>query len=212
MRLWSIHPKYLDPSGFGGLWNESNIASKCLYGQTDTWKRKNAWINHSQLDRFKFHFNPKSAISFYRLIVFADSLRRSYNYNIRLIQPLENIPDRIPVTEGQVLYEFTELYRRIEKRCPAYIPVIQEYIEKSGGEIDVHPLFYVVNGVIEPWEKGDGLNDVVDDFVIHLKDHGLKEIYPGYPLNTARSLINGEGLLSLSHAPEVFDELAQTVS
>jgi hypothetical protein len=47
MRLWSIHPKYLDSKGLVALWRESLLALKVLEGNTKGYK------NHSQLNRFK---------------------------------------------------------------------------------------------------------------------------------------------------------------
>ncbi|MFP3226243.1 MAG: pyrimidine dimer DNA glycosylase/endonuclease V [Sulfolobaceae archaeon] len=32
MRLWSIHPKYLDTQGLLGLWREGLLAQKVLLG------------------------------------------------------------------------------------------------------------------------------------------------------------------------------------
>jgi hypothetical protein len=34
MRLWSIHPRYLDPQGLVALWREALLARAVLRGQT----------------------------------------------------------------------------------------------------------------------------------------------------------------------------------
>jgi hypothetical protein len=34
MRLWSLHPKYLDPRGLVALWREALLAQKVLQGGT----------------------------------------------------------------------------------------------------------------------------------------------------------------------------------
>ncbi|OAD21125.1 DNA-(apurinic or apyrimidinic site) lyase / pyrimidine dimer DNA glycosylase, partial [Candidatus Thiomargarita nelsonii] len=34
MRLWSLHPKYLDPKGLVALWRETLLAQKVLLGET----------------------------------------------------------------------------------------------------------------------------------------------------------------------------------
>ena len=44
MRLWSLHPKYLDKLGLLGLWRESLLAQKVLLGKTKGYK------NHPQLN------------------------------------------------------------------------------------------------------------------------------------------------------------------
>lgn len=47
MRLWSLHPKYLDTIGLVALWREALLAKHVLAGLTKGYK------NHSQLTRFK---------------------------------------------------------------------------------------------------------------------------------------------------------------
>lgn len=37
MRLWSIHPKYLDAKGLVALWREALLAQKVLKGETTGW-------------------------------------------------------------------------------------------------------------------------------------------------------------------------------
>jgi Pyrimidine dimer DNA glycosylase (EC 3.2.2.17)/DNA-(apurinic or apyrimidinic site) lyase (EC 4.2.99.18) len=52
MRLWSIHPKYLDVQGLLGLWREGLLAQKVLLGETKGYR------NHPQLIRFKRTSDP----------------------------------------------------------------------------------------------------------------------------------------------------------
>lgn len=59
MRLWSIHPKYLDAKGLVALWREALLAQNVLLGNTKGYK------NHPQLIRFKNHTDSISAIGFY---------------------------------------------------------------------------------------------------------------------------------------------------
>ena len=47
MRLWSVHPKYLDSKGLVALWREALLAKQVLEGGTKGYR------NHPQLDRFK---------------------------------------------------------------------------------------------------------------------------------------------------------------
>jgi hypothetical protein len=46
LRLWSIHPKYLDAIGLVALWRESLLAQKVLAGKTEGYR------SHPQLERF----------------------------------------------------------------------------------------------------------------------------------------------------------------
>ena len=45
MRLWSIHPKYLDPAGLTACWREGLLAREVLCGRTSGYR------NHPQLAR-----------------------------------------------------------------------------------------------------------------------------------------------------------------
>lgn len=47
MRIWSLHPKYLDTKGLVALWRETLLAQHVLSGKTKRYK------NHPQLARFK---------------------------------------------------------------------------------------------------------------------------------------------------------------
>nr|WP_243687290.1 pyrimidine dimer DNA glycosylase/endonuclease V [Methanobacterium formicicum] len=55
MRLWSLHPKYLDVKGLVALWREGLLARAVLKGKTK------GYTNHPQLIRFK---NQKKSGSF----------------------------------------------------------------------------------------------------------------------------------------------------
>ncbi len=54
MRLWSLHPSYLDAKGLVALWREGLLAQAVLSGQTHGYK------NHPQLERFKSQPHPRS--------------------------------------------------------------------------------------------------------------------------------------------------------
>ena len=58
MRLWTLHPKYLDRQGLLGLWREALLAQAVLSGVTRGYK------NHPQLERFKKHPHPRQAIAY----------------------------------------------------------------------------------------------------------------------------------------------------
>ena len=70
MRLWSLHPKYLDTKGLVALWREGLLARKVLQGQTRGYKY------HPQLERFKNHNKPVNAIDTYLLHVYNESVNR----------------------------------------------------------------------------------------------------------------------------------------
>lgn len=143
MRLWSIHPRYLDWMGLGGLWRESLLAQAVLLGKTE------GWVNHPQLNRFKDHPDPIKAIGYYLLEIHKEATRRDYNYDLSLIQkPVKDV-NSISITDGQLLFEFRLLMDRLKNRMP------EKYKENRELDFDVptpHPIFDVVSGPPGRWE------------------------------------------------------------
>jgi hypothetical protein len=141
MRLWSIHPKYLDSKGIVALWREGLLAQKVLKGAAK------GFNNNPQLDRFKRQKNPLSAIATYLFYVWEEANKRGYNFNKRKIETrITNI--RIEVTEGQIMYEFEHLKNKLKERDSVKYESIAK-IKKP----EAHPIFLVKNGAIEIWEK-----------------------------------------------------------
>ncbi|MEM2123252.1 MAG: pyrimidine dimer DNA glycosylase/endonuclease V [Candidatus Bathyarchaeia archaeon] len=146
MRLWSIHPKYLDAKGLVALWREALLAKAVLEGRSEGYR------NHPQIERFKEASDPKAAINLYLYHVWMEARRRGYNFDGSKIDlKCVSRETKIPVKKGQVRFELNHLGRKLKARCPAYIT--------DCGEAETHPLFYVVGGGVEPWEKrGEGGN------------------------------------------------------
>jgi len=144
MRILSIHPRYLDWKGLGALWRETLLAQVVLLGKTKGWR------NHPQLDRFKYHPTPVKAVGFFLLKVHEEATRRNYNYNVsKILEPTEKI-EFVSITNGQLRYELDILMERLQKRTP------KKHQENLQIEEDIprpHPLFRVVEGPPEPWEK-----------------------------------------------------------
>ena len=102
MRLWSLHPKYLDSKGLVALWREALLARAVLQGETEGYK------NHPQLIRFKNHENPLAAINTYILNIYIESVKRFYNFNRNKIGS-KFTELEINVTHKQIIYEFKHL-------------------------------------------------------------------------------------------------------
>ena len=66
MRIWSIHPKYLDSKGLVALWREALLAKNVLEGKTKGYR------NHPQLERFKLVDKPQEAINQYLASIFEE--------------------------------------------------------------------------------------------------------------------------------------------
>lgn len=141
MRLWSIHPKYLDTQGLLGLWREGLLAQKVLLGETRGYK------NHPQLIRFKRTSDPVLYLGTYLYYVYMEGVRRGYSFNKDKIVKYD-LTLRMPVTEGQINYEFHYLLEKLKIRNPKmYAELLQVKI------IETNPIFFVVKGGIEEWEK-----------------------------------------------------------
>ena len=143
MRLWSLHPKYLDAKGFVALWRESLLAKKVLEGRTK------GYTNHPQLSRFKSSGNPVGCINQYLSAVYENSLERGYNFNKKKVNA-DFTPTKLTVTDRQMKFEMKHLLKKLETRDP------ERFIKFSAiSKIDAHPLFIIIDGEIEEWEKID---------------------------------------------------------
>jgi hypothetical protein len=140
MRLWSIHPKYLDTKGLLATWREGLLAKKVLEGNTKGYK------NHPQLIRFKNYSDPLLLINAFLTTIYNEAVSRNYNFDKSKIN-LINLENTIPVTNKQIEYEFQHLLKKLkirdEKRYHKY---------KNTKNILSNPIFYIVDGDIESWE------------------------------------------------------------
>lgn len=140
MRLWSLHPQYLDAKGLVALWREALLAQNVLYDKTKGYK------NHPQLLRFKATNDAQTAISCYLHSVADEADKRGYKFNREKILAHGEC-DHILVNEGQLEYEFNHLLKKLKHRDS------KQYNQlKSLVEIQTHPLFKKVDGGIEAWE------------------------------------------------------------
>lgn len=144
MRLWSLHPKYLDPQGLVALWREALLANAVLNGNTRGYR------NHPQLERFRSQAAPCHAIGSYLQWVHAEAVSRGYSFNASKIGG-GRIEGPVLVTAGQVEYEWQHLLHKLEIRNPA---LHQQWRDISDPEC--HPMFRVQPGPIESWERAIG--------------------------------------------------------
>lgn len=141
MRLWSLHPKYLDPQGLVALWRETLLAQAVLRGETRGYR------NHPQLDRFKNASAPLAAISLYLKAIHAESEERGYAFDKSKIRPTRTSVT-LTVTSGQTAHEWAHLMAKLEARSPA---LYQKW--RKINEPEAHPLFKVHTGEVESWER-----------------------------------------------------------
>jgi len=141
MRLWSLHPEYLDARGLVALWREGLLARKVLQDQTKGYR------NHPQVDRFNAHLQPTVVIDCYLRYVYEEAVRRGYRFDVGKIGPKQPC-SKICVSDEQLKYEMNHLKPKLKLRDPArYKKIIA--IKKPRA----HPLFKVIMGGIESWEK-----------------------------------------------------------
>ncbi len=140
MRIWSLHPKYLDSKGLVALWRETLLAKHVLEGKTKGYK------NHPQLKRFKAVKNPIEVINQYLSEIYIEASNRNFNFDKQKIN-WDFTKVKMNVTVGQLNYEVSHLLNKLQTRD------IKKFEELYTNTIfETHPLFQLVDGVIEKWE------------------------------------------------------------
>lgn len=143
MRLWSLHPRYLDGKGLVALWREGLLAQSVLGGHV------RGYGNHPQLARFRDHRPPGEAIAFYLYAVLDEARVRGYRFDPGKIEGPVRPVTLIEVTEGQLRFEVSHLAGKLARRDPEKLRML--------GRVDVpraHSSFVVVPGPVAWWEKG----------------------------------------------------------
>lgn len=141
MRLWSLHPKYLDAKGLVAVWREGLLAQVVLRGRTKGYAR------HPQLWRFREHASPVGSIADYLRVVRAEAARRGYSFAAGKVSR-SRARERMSVSRGQLLFEWRHLLGKLKKRDP------ERHAELSGiRRPRAHPLFRVVVGGVARWER-----------------------------------------------------------
>lgn len=161
MRLWTLHPRYLDRQGLTGGWREALLAQAVLAGRTKGYR------SHPQLERFRGHGDPAAAIGAFLSGIAHEAAARGYRFDTAKIDrsilpagggvpgadvPAElEVPVRIaplPATTGQRDYEWEHLRAKLAARSPGWLE------RWDGVDVpDVHPLFEVVEGPLATWER-----------------------------------------------------------
>ncbi len=141
MRLWTVHPAYLDGKGLVAAWREALLAQKVLAGGTRGYR------HHPQLKRFQAQPKPLRAIAAFLRPLAAEARRRGYRFDPSKINR-SRPAGRISETEGQLLYEWRHLRSKLRDRAPL---VYREH--RRVARPRPHPLFRIVPGGIRDWEK-----------------------------------------------------------
>lgn len=140
MRLWTLHPCYLDSRGLVALWREGLLAQAVLGGQTRGYTR------HPQLVRFRDSPSPLASIASYLHVVQAEATRRGYRFDATKIVSDRNAAP-IAATQGQLEYEWGHLVAKLQVRDPSWLEKIVSLTSPQP-----HPLFQLVPGPVSDWE------------------------------------------------------------
>jgi hypothetical protein len=140
VRLWTLHPKYLDGRGLVALWREALLAQAVLGGHTRGYTR------HPQLIRFSNSPSPMGSIAAYLQAVHAEACRRAYRFDETKINAI-GCSESIVVTRGQIDFEWDHLKAKLQRRDPSWLAGL-----KPRSRVEPHPLFRIVPGAIEKWE------------------------------------------------------------
>ena len=141
MRLWTLHPKYLDSQGLVAVWREALLAQKVLRGATRGYR------HHPQLERFRASADSKAAIAAYLAGVLEEAKRRGYAFDGRKIGR-RRLAGRLLATRGQLLYEWRHLKRKLRERSPDQYKAVRLVQSPVA-----HQLFRIVPGRVEAWER-----------------------------------------------------------
>lgn len=166
MRLWSVHPRYLDRQGLVAGWREALLAQKVLTGTTTGYR------HHPQLVRFRGVGGPElppdgvavpdgavvpglpaggvrpgAAITTYLHALADEATARAYVFDrSRVLGPADG-DLRLEVTDGQLAHEWAHLRAKLAVRSPEVLARWDAVVVP-----DPHPLFVVVPGPVAPWE------------------------------------------------------------
>ena len=141
MRLWTLHPKYLDAKGLVALWREGLLARAVLKGATKGYR------HHPQLERFRAHASPLAAINTYLRAVAIEAETRGYSFDRHKLGPARR-GVTLSATSGQLAYEWQHLLRKLRARGPGLYSRWRREARR-----EAHPLFEVVQGSVESWER-----------------------------------------------------------
>ncbi len=141
MRLWTVHPKFLDVKGLVALWREGLLAKAVLEGKTIGYR------NHPQLVRFREHSQPLAALCEYLRGVFAESLSRGYHFDTTKIPSKPCVVEPIEEAQGQLAYEWNHLLNKLRVRDPDRFQQLSRLKHP-----EPHPLFTLIPGSIRSWE------------------------------------------------------------
>ena len=141
MRLWTLHPRYLDTKGLVAAWREALLAQKVLAGNTTGYR------HHPQLIRFQEQTDPLASIATFLVGIAEEAQSRGYHFNASKISS-RRFTGQIPETSGQLLYEWSHLKAKLRVRAPKVSRQLRLVTIP-----EPHPLFHIVSGAVRDRER-----------------------------------------------------------
>ena len=142
MRLWSLHPAYLDRMALVACWREALLAQKVLAGLTK------GYTKHPQLERFRESADPQGSIGAFLVGIAREADSRGYSFDHSKIHAPGQLDGSLSVTNGQLTFEAEHLRRKVREREPGW-----QGVPPEGAVLEPHPLFRVREGHLESWER-----------------------------------------------------------
>jgi hypothetical protein len=142
MRIWSLHPRYLDYQGLTACWRETLLAQAVLAGRTRGYR------NHPQLDRFRSQTDPVAAVCLYLHGLADEADDRGYRYDRARVDRLAKPAPTIAVSTGQLALEWAWLRAKLTARNPSHLDRWTDIVQP-----EPHPIFHVIDGPVAPWER-----------------------------------------------------------
>src|SRR5690606_15689345 len=129
--------------GLVALWRESLLARSVLQNLTKGYR------NHPQLIRFRHSKRPEYFINLYLRYIYEHSITRGFCFDWKKLKSSKGKTNRkMLVTSGQVEYEFKHLLNKL------FIRDADRYHSLSRIKmIETNPVFEVVEGQVEHWER-----------------------------------------------------------
>lgn len=154
MRLWSLHPRYLDRPGLTAAWREALLAQAVLAGRTRGYTR------HPQLTRFRETEDPLGAVGAYLDGVHDEATARGYSFDATRVDtpdPTGRWAGALEVTQGQLDHEWAHLMGKLRVRSPELAEEHARDVGAGSDGVAVHRVFTVVEGPVADWEVVDGV-------------------------------------------------------
>jgi len=137
-----MHPRYFDRQALTSCWREGLLAQSVLLNPG------RGYSNHPQLQRFREQASPVNAISVFLRAIVDEADGRGYAFARSKIAVLEPGGLSIPVTVGQLQYEWIHLSTKLSRRSPD-VAELFAHVQLP----ELNPLFTLIKGPIASWER-----------------------------------------------------------